>query len=204
MKLQVFCKKLLSVSAFLLITTLSQVSAISLADIQSNPERFGTSSSTSEYAYYVDLPASRSIMEDDPHFAVDGQLIYVDYKKKQIRETYATMYYDRSESMEDITNNILENIKNNYTKKQLADMGKEGFNKLFAENFQNYLYEHPQISLQINGTHTYSFDGKLKKDKENQSFDALRHPTPIPFGGDSYTLALMMFEQVYKTPYFNK
>ena len=105
--------------------------------------------------------------------------------------------------MNTIQNKILEDIKQNYTKQQLSNIGKEGFTKLFAEKLQNYLYDHPQISLRINGTHTYSFDGKLRDDESNsnQNFAALRHPNPIPFGGDSYILALMMYEQVFNSSF---
>ena len=203
MKIKNLCTKLFSITSVLAIATLTQVGAVSLADIQDNPARFGNSSSTPAYAYYVDLPASRAIMQNDPYFAVDGQLIYVNYNTKNIKETYATMYYDRSETMDEIQNKVLDDIKTNYTKQQLIDMGKEGFTKLFAEKLQTYLYDHPQISLRINGTHTYSFDGQLKDDEDsaNQNFETLRHPNPVPFGGDSYILALMMYEEVFKTPF---
>lgn len=198
------CKKVLSFSAVLAFATLSQVSAISLAEIEQNPERYGNASATSEYAYYVDLDATRIVSKTPPTFAIDGQLIYVDYETKEIKDTYATMYYDRSQSMEEVQKNVLEQIKKDYTREQLVEMGREGFDNLFAEKLQEYLYDNPQVALQINGTHTYTFDGQLKEgaDEANQNLSTLRRPNAVPFGGDSYILALMMYEKAFGKPFY--
>ncbi len=86
-------KKLLALSAALFLTPLSTL-AISLSDIQSNPDQYVLVSQDSESACYVDSYSIDSIRYEPPYYAMNGTVYLVLYSSNSILRYTVTETYD--------------------------------------------------------------------------------------------------------------
>ena len=178
-------KKIIMLCFAILCIPLSSM-AVSLSELQSNPNRYKQIGKDSSNFGYTDTTSIKSIRYSHPFYTLHVTEYIVDYEKNLIREFLAIYNYDYGRSYSSLDKTIRLN-------KNTADI-----------DVLNAVWKQARIYSGIRSSHlplkTYSFEGALIDSTPQK--EPFPESTTVPFMTIEYARADFAFVRFYAAPFW--
>lgn len=181
-------KKILALAAALLLTPFTAL-AISLSDIQNNPDQYVLVLRQTTINTYVDSNSIASLRYDPPYYAMGGDVYLVEYNGNKIIKTNAITTYDGTRSFKTL---LLAKYKAH------PNINSHDLLVLTLEDLQ----KDDGITLHFGKTDVWDLDGNYIRSMSNSEMDALLGSSfngkiMIAIGSSAYHAANYMFYKGY-------
>lgn len=189
MKEGFYMKKLLALATTLLLNPFTAL-AISLSDIQNNPDQYVLVLRQPTVNTYVDSYSIASLRYDPPYYAMSGDVYLVEYNSNMIIKTNAITTYDATRSFKTL---LLANHK--------AHPNVSGHDILVPTLEE--MKKNDGITFHFGKTEVWNLDGNYISAMTNSEMDVLlgssvNDQTMCAIGSSSYHAANYMFYKGYK------
>lgn len=153
-------KRMITILFMLLLIPLS-CSAISLEELQSNPEHYKNIFEAPEATVYVDSNSIKSIRNTPPYYALQVKLYYVIYDMTTITESACIFSYNKNRSSAILANKIIaENPTKSYNEQN--DIFLSELEKNCGMTFSEQKINHYKFNGKLDLTGTPSYNNEIK------------------------------------------
>ena len=161
--------------------------AISLSDLENNPDQYHKVGESNAQAVYVDKNSLQSIRYSPPYYTLSARSYFVNYTDCTIIELNSLVNYDYNRSLEGITNLIAaRHARDNDPSKNNKETYKQEAIQEITSN--NGLTSSDKI------LNVYTFDGDISM---HGSDSFVTNGSPVKYGTGEYRVAEYMFFAYY-------